>query len=192
MNTESERKDFDAQFRHTWIARDPLAESGAWEGWLAAKAEAAHSTPAGEPEPACLPVVTRDSAVTALHHVSRHNGPGRFNEAIAMLAVPAQAVPAPVAVSEGLSRGDALNLLVEHTPYGTEDADRTSCAVSAIIAAYALGRGSDGAVQADRFTPEKIAAARKLQEAIHEYADAHALEAIAATKAITPTAGGEG
>lgn len=40
----------------------------------------------------------------------------------------------------GMSRSDALNLLVEHTPYGTEDADRTSCAVSAIMAAFELGQ----------------------------------------------------
>ena len=39
-------------------------------------------------------MVTRESAVTALHHLSRHNGPGRFNEAIALLiaAPPAPAV----------------------------------------------------------------------------------------------------
>jgi len=58
------------------------------------------------PEQAAVPAggrfVTRESAVTALHHLSRHNGPGRFNEAIAILrATPAaeQATPSSLGAS---------------------------------------------------------------------------------------------
>jgi hypothetical protein len=56
----------------------------------ATTALADHIAQAAAPAPA-EPVVTRESAVTALHHLSRHNGPGRFNEAIAILATPPQA-----------------------------------------------------------------------------------------------------
>lgn len=52
------------------------------------------------------------------------------------------AVDTAAAQPSGMSRSDALNLLVEHTPYGTDDADRTSCAVSAIVAAFEFGRAA--------------------------------------------------
>jgi hypothetical protein len=70
-----------------------------------------------------------------------------------------------------MSRSDALNLLVEHTPYGTEDADRTSCAVSAIMAAFEAGRATPVTAVGGEPSGESEAESQILN-AVTDYVDA--------------------